>query len=73
MDTAKANEITLALLFLCTTHFNEFLRSVIGETDPIHGAQMSEELAGIANNWVKTGQLQIWGSRDLARAGDSSV
>jgi hypothetical protein len=65
MDTAKSNEITLALLYLCATHFNEFLRSVMEKADPQHGAQMTEELASIANSWVKTGQLRIWGSRDL--------
>jgi hypothetical protein len=63
MDTAKSNKITLALLYLCTTHFNEFLRTVMEKSDPEHGAQMTEELAGIANNWVRTGELRIWGPK----------
>lgn len=63
MNVAKANEITLSMLYLCSTHFNEFLRSVMEKADPEHGAALAEDLAGIANNWVKTNELRIWASR----------
>ena len=59
METAKANDVTLSMLYLCTTYFNEFLRSIMEKADPEHGALVAEDLAGIANNWIKTGELRL--------------
>ena len=73
METAKANDVTLSMLYLCTTYFNEFLRTVMEKADPEHGALVAEDLAGIANNWIKTGELRIWGSRNTEKWAGSSI
>lgn len=60
MDSARDNKISLPLLYLCSTHFTEFLREVLEKEDPTNGPVLTEDIAAIAHSWLKTGVLTIF-------------